>query len=172
MNMGKVLMALTIVTAVAVGAGVWYAQEIAFYEDAPVLTEVKLTPLDGGDPQTIEVSDFEGIDRQSSPIAYRACFTVDQPLTSFTDRFEGYEGAAPRNAPFWFGCFDAKALGAELEDGRARVFSGERNVEFGIDRVVAITEDGHGYIWHEINECGDKAYDGTPLGEDCPERKP
>ena len=56
-----------------------------------------------------------------------------------------------------------------IEDGRADVFLSDRNIEFGIDRVVAITEDGFGYVWHEVNECGDKSYDGTPLGENCPE---
>ncbi|HBR38682.1 MAG TPA: histidine kinase, partial [Sulfitobacter pontiacus] len=38
------------------------------------------------------------------------------------------------------------------------------------DRIVAITSDGRGYVWHELNDCGDKAYDGTVVGEACPER--
>ena len=55
-------------------------------------------------------------------------------------------------------------------EGTALVFAGQRNLEFGIDRVVAITEDGRGYVWHEINDCGDKVFDGQPPGEDCPEQ--
>ena len=79
-------------------------------------------------------------------------------------------GAAPRNAPPWFDCFDAEAIGEDIRNRRAYVFVSQRNLEFGIDRVVAVTDDGRGYIWHEVNDCGDKAYDGSPLGEDCPER--
>ena len=40
-----------------------------------------------------------------------------------------------------------------------------------VDRVVAITEDGRGYVWHELNDCGAKAYDGSPTGEACPPRE-
>jgi hypothetical protein len=31
-----------------------------------------------------------------------------------------------------------------------------------------ITEDGHGYAWHQLNHCGEAAYSGDPVPEDCP----
>ena len=89
---------------------------------------------------------------------------------TLTETFEPYEGASPRTAPGWFDCFDAEAIGTAITAGDALVFTGQRNLEYGIDRVVAITADGRGYVWHEVNDCGDKAYDGSPLGEDCPPR--
>ena len=76
----------------------------------------------------------------------------------------------PRNAPGWFDCFDAPAIARDLADGNATAFIGVKNIHFGVDRIVAITQDGRGYAWHELNNCGHKAYDGTVVGEECPPR--
>jgi hypothetical protein len=164
---GKLLAILLLPSAVIAGAGMYYLQIYHYYEDVPAQETVTLTRADGGLTQ-LPVTAFTAIDANSSPIRFRACFTT--AARPETMRAERYAGAVPRTAPFWFDCFDAEAIGAEIDAGRATVFAGQRNLEFGIDRVVAITEDGRGYIWHEINECGDKAYDGSPLGEDCPPR--
>ncbi|ETX29757.1 DUF6446 family protein [Roseivivax isoporae] len=168
---GKILAALILVCALVAGAAMYYLQVYAFYEEVPAsgLGDVALTPRDGGAPQPVAVTDFRAIDAESSPIRYRACFAIDTSLDALARDFEPYEGAAPRVAPGWFDCFDADALGAEIDAGRAIVLTGERNLEYGIDRVVAVTAEGRGYVWHEVNECGDKSYDGSPLGEDCPE---
>lgn len=168
---GKLIGIAIVGTALIFGAVVYYFQVYHFYERLPAtgLGDVSLTASASGQPIPIRADDFEAIDASSSPIRYRACFTTtvsQQRLAAF----EPYEGAEPRNAPSWFGCFDADGIGAAIAAGTAQVFTGQRNLEFGIDRVVAITEDGRGYVWHEINDCGDKAYDGSPLGEDCPER--
>lgn len=168
---GKILGIFIVAAALIFGAVVYYAQVYYFYAPLPEdEARVVLTPQDRGEPRDIPFRDFEGIDASSSPIRYRACFTTSERPDTLDPVFERYEGAEPRNAPDWFGCFDAEAIGAQIAAGTAHVYTSRRNIEFGIDRVVAITEDGRGYIWEEINECGDKAYDGTPLGEDCPER--
>ena len=169
---GKILTIVLAVSALIAGVGMYYLQVYAYYETVtPTGTDdVQLTTLDGR-METILYEDFQAIDAESSPIRFRACFTTQTPLSTIASTYEPYMGAAPRNAPGWFDCFDAEAIGADIAAGRAKVFTSQRNLEFGIDRVVAITEDGRGYIWHEINECGDKAYDGSPLGEDCPERE-
>ncbi|KAA8612918.1 DUF6446 family protein [Salipiger aestuarii] len=168
---GKLLGIFIIVTALIFGAAVYYFQVFHYYETVvDDAGEVFLTPLDGTEPRHIPYADFEGIDATSSPIRYRGCFTTPETVQSLDARFERYEGAEPRNAPFWFGCFDSEAIGLLIETGEAHVYAARRNVEYGIDRVVAVANDGRGWIWEEINECGDKAYDGTPLGEDCPPR--
>ncbi|HKK97183.1 MAG TPA: DUF6446 family protein [Marivita sp.] len=168
---GKILSAVIVVCALIAGVSMYYLQVYAFYEElTPTGTDdVQLTTLTGN-RETILYEDFQAIDADSSPIRYRACFTTPTPLSTFLETYEAYSGAAPRNAPGWFECFDAEAIGEEIRNMRAHVFVSQRNREFGIDRVVAITDDGRGYVWHEVNECGDKAYDGSPLGEDCPER--
>lgn len=169
---GKILSALLAVSAVVAGVAMYYLQVYAFYEEVLPngVDDVQLTTL-SGTREIIFYDDFQAIDADSSPIRFRACFTTQTPLAQFAATYEPYVGAAPRNAPGWFDCFDADAIGADIAAGRAQVFTAERNRTFGIDRVVAITQDGRGFIWHEINECGDKAYDGSPLGEDCPERE-
>ena len=147
----------------------YYAQVYGFYDEV-TQADVRLTTNATGTRETILFDAFEGIDAYSSPIRYRACFTTPTSLATLTETYELFDGAEPLNAPYWFDCFDAEALGAELAAGTALAFAGERNFEYGIDRVVAITADGRGYIWHQVNECGDKLYDGSPAGDDCPER--
>ncbi|MFZ5961941.1 DUF6446 family protein [Thalassococcus sp. BH17M4-6] len=169
---GRFLAILIVVSALLAGAGMYYLQVYAYYE--PVVAtgtdDVQLTPLQGDRPETILYEDFQAIDANSSPIRYRACFTTPSAPGVLADTYAPYPGAAPRVAPGWFDCFDAEAIGALLRSGQARAFLGERNLEYGIDRVVAVTEDGHGYVWHEVNDCGDKAYDGSPLDPTCPDR--
>ena len=150
----------------------YYLQVYHFYEriGATGHGDVQMTNLVTGQPEPVLADDFRAIDAESSPIRYRACFTTSMSLPMLTETYEPYEKAIPRTAPGWFDCFDAEALGAEIDAGTALVFAGQRNLEFGIDRVVAITEDGRGYVWHEINDCGDKVFDGQPPGEDCPEQ--
>ncbi len=170
---GKIIAGLIVVVALVFGAVVYYAQIYHFYEEvkAQGVEDVQLVVMATGEPEPILYDSFKAIDAESSPIRYRACFTTTMSIPMLTETYELYENASPRVAPGWFDCFDAEAIGEEIDAGRAFVFTSQRNFEYGIDRVVAITDDGRGYVWHEINECGDKAYDGTPLGDDCPERE-
>ncbi|SLN30817.1 hypothetical protein ROJ8625_01389 [Roseivivax jejudonensis] len=168
---GKVLTLFLVAAALAAGLAMYYLQVYAFYEDVPENdAEIVLMRAGEDTAEPIPFETFEGIDADSSPIRYRACFSTEVSLEAARERFEAYPDAAPRVAPGWFSCFDAEAIGEMIADGRAGVFLSEANIEYGIDRVVAITEDGFGYVWHEINDCGEKSYDGTPLGEDCPPR--
>ena len=166
---GKILGIGIVGVALIFGAVMYYMQVFYYYDTVPARNTVVLTTRDGGS-YDMAVTNFDGIDADSSPIRFRACFDTMMTPKEADALFETYEGAEPRNAPFWFDCFDADLVGEQVENGTAKVYAGTRNLEFGIDRVVAITDDGRGYIWHEINECGDKAYDGTPLGDDCPAR--
>ena len=170
---GKILVLVIVGTALLAGAVLYYTQVYAYYYDvtATGTDDVRLTGRVSEVPETILYEDFRAIDADSSPIRYRACFTTPSTLDQLRDTYAVYPGAEPRVAPGWFDCFDAAAIGEDLAAGRAVAFTGERNIAYGIDRVVAITQDGRGYVWHEINDCGDKSYDGTPLGEDCPARE-
>ncbi len=172
MTSGKVLAGAIVLSGLVAGVAVYYLQVYHFYEEIPASGhgDVTLTSVVTGVPEPIIADDFQAIDADSSPIRYRACFTTPMSIPMLTETYELYDGGEPRVAPGWFDCFDAEAIGAQIDAGTALVFVSERNREFGIDRVVAITDDGRGYVWHEVNDCGDKAYDGTPLGDDCPER--
>lgn len=168
---GKVFSLLILVCAVLAGAGMYYLQVYAYYYEVPQdQAEVQLITT-SGEAQILDIAGFKGIDADSSPIRYRACFDTPLSFDTLQAQFEPYTGAVPRNAPGWFDCFDAAAIGAAIEAGDAVVLTGQRNLEYGIDRVVAITRDGRGYVWHEVNDCGDKLYDGSPKGRDCPARE-
>ncbi|QEW19343.1 hypothetical protein LA6_001527 [Marinibacterium anthonyi] len=169
---GKLLAGFIVVSALITGAGIYYMQVYAFYGAvAPDgSTDVQLVSRVTGAPEPIAYADFQAIDASSSPIRYRACFTTTQPLDELTEAYEMADDPDPRNAPGWFDCFDAAEIGAELEAGTAQAFIGQKNVDYGVDRIVAITQDGRGYVWHDLNHCGEKAYDGTVVGEECPAR--
>ncbi|MEL6465475.1 MAG: DUF6446 family protein [Pseudomonadota bacterium] len=167
---GKIIGIIIVLSGIIAGAALYYLQVYGFYEEVDE-AEVQLVSVVSDQPEPIPFADFEAIDADSSPIRYRACFTTDLSLALLTETYVGLEDATPRNAPGWFDCFDAAAIAAELDAGTALPFLGEKNVDFGVDRIVAITQDGRGYVWHELNDCGEKAYDGTIVGEECPERE-
>lgn len=160
---------IIIAMACVAGVAMYYLQVYAFY-DRFEQDSIRLTALDGETVQEVAVTNWQGIDADSSPIRYRGCFDTSLSLASFTETYTPYEEATPRNAPGWFGCFDAAAIAAALEAGTALAFLGEKNVAFGVDSVIAITDDGRGYVWRDLNNCGEKAYDGSIIGEECPDR--
>ncbi len=84
-----------------------------------------------------------------------------------TETYQIFDNAEPRVAPRWFDCFDAAQIGEDLATD-AIAFMGVENIDYGIDRIVAIYPDGRGYAWHQINECGEVVFDGNPVPEDCP----
>ena len=167
---GKVIGSILIATGVLGGAGVYYLQEYGFYETIEATSDdmVQMTSITSNAPESILFSDFQAIDADSSPIRYRACFTTPMSLAMMTETYALYDDAEPLNAPGWFDCFNADAIGAALEEDRALAFMGTFNVVYGIDRIVAVTEDGKGYVWHQINHCGEEVFDGKPAPEGCP----
>lgn len=166
---GKIIGIVIMLSALIGGISLYYLQVYGFYEEVAG-GDVQLVSVVSDLPEPIPFANFEAIDAESSPIRYRACFNTDLSLALLTETYVGLDRATPRNAPSWFDCFDAGAIGAELAAGTALPFLSQKNVEFGVDRIVAITEDGRGYAWHELNDCGEKAYDGTIVGEECPRR--
>ncbi len=167
---GKIVGTALLLSGVIAGAAMYYLQVYAFYEDVTADVEnIQLTTLSGGVPETILSQNVKAIDATSSPLRFRACFETPMSQAMLTETYAPYDGAVPLNAPGWFDCFDADAIGAALESGTALAFLGTENIVYGIDRVVAITDTGRGYVWHQINACGEEVFDGRPAPEGCPE---
>lgn len=160
---GRILVVALLTATVLAGAGAYYFQVYAFYDRLEAQDSVMLTPLGAIGAQPFAVSNFRGIDSDSSPIRYRACFETEADPARLTP----YTGATPLNAPGWFDCFNAAALTAALADGRAQAVMGVSNIRYGIDRVVALI-DGRGYAWQQINPCGAAHFDGDPVPPGCP----
>ncbi len=171
MQTGKLLAGAIVISALAAGAAMYYLQVYAFYEPVSNETPPRLTVIATREPEPILAEDFEGIDAESSPIRYRACFTTPQSVAMLTETYQTYPEATPILAPGWFDCFDAESIGKALETGQATAFLGEKNIHYGVDRVIAIFDDGRAYAWNQLNHCGETDYTGTPKGEDCPPRE-
>jgi len=160
--MGKVLAVLLVACTVAAGFGVWYLQVYAFYDELEPQVGYQVAHPDG--TARLSIADFRGIDSDSSPLRYRACFTITGEQPTFVD----YLDATPLIAPGWFDCFDAVAIGADLESGAARAVLVEANTLYGIDRVMALYPDGQAFVWPQFNACGNAFYEDDPLPVDCP----
>jgi len=150
---GKMVALIILIGTALFGAGLYYTQVYAYYERLdPATVEIKVHNLATGEAEALALSDLEAIDGSSSPIRFRACFTSEMSDVALSETYEPYLEATPLVAPAWFGCFDAAAIGAALEDGRALAFLGEKNIHDGVDRVIAVMPDGAGYAWHQLNE--------------------
>jgi hypothetical protein len=168
--MGKFLAILILSAALIGGAAMYYLQVYGFYEEiaASGPDDVQIVALATGQSEPLPHAAFQAIDSDSSPIRYRACFRTDLTLDQMAAAYHPYAGAVPLVAPKWFECFDARDLGAALEAGTAQAFMGTENIRYGIDRIVAVTTDGRGYVWQQINRCGEVVFDGQPAPADCP----
>jgi hypothetical protein len=165
---GKAIGIFLVVLGLIAGAAMYWLQVYAYYDEVRLASDggdvvVRATKADGT-VQDLQVSEFRGIDSDSSPIRFRACF-----LTSTNQNgLALYPNATPLVAPGWFDCFDAAAIGTDLEAGRAIAVLGEENVTYGIDRVLVLYPDGRAFAWHQINACGDVVFDGDTPPEGCP----
>lgn len=156
-------------SALIAGAAMYYLQVYAFYDEVTATNEdVVLTSLYSGAPEPILFENFKGIDSTSSPIRYRACFETPTSLALMTETYVMVDEAEPLVAPEWFDCFDAQEIGEALEAGDALAFMGSENIQYGIDRIVAVFADGRAYAWNQINACGEVVFDGDPAPEGCP----
>ena len=154
MNLGKLAVGFIVVSALLGGAFLYYTQVYAYYQ--PVVfqpgAEILLTPVSGTQPEAILAEDVTGIDGDSSPIRFRACFTTPLSLAMLTEIYRIYDQAEPLNAPGWFDCFDAAAIGRALETGEAVAFLSQADIHPGVDRVVAVFPDGRAFAWQQLND--------------------
>jgi hypothetical protein len=155
MNTGKILASFIVITSIVGGAALYYLQVYAYYDtvqaDAPS-AGMRLTLLETDQPETILFDNFEGIDADSSPLRFRACFTTPQSQAMLTETYQTMENAIPLTGPKWFSCYDATEVGEAIETGEAIAFLGEKNITDGIDRVIAVFPDGRAFAWHQLNE--------------------
>ncbi|MEH6776253.1 MAG: DUF6446 family protein [Cereibacter changlensis] len=150
---GRIVVASIVLTALGAGALIYWLQIYAFYEPVAFTPgeEIRLTPIIGEEPEVIVANDVTGIDADSSPLRFRACFTTPLTQAMLTETYRVYDEATPLVAPGWFDCFDAGQIDAALKTGEAIAFLSEAEVADGIDRVVAVFADGRGYAWHQLN---------------------
>lgn len=153
-NTGKLAAGGLVMTAVAAGVAIWWLQVHAFYEPLafPTGEEIRLTPISGAAPEPMLADALEGIDAESSPLRFRACFTTPMSHAMLTETYQIYNQPVPLNGPGWFDCYDAADIGRALETGEALAFLSEQDIHPGVDRVVAVFADGRAFAWHQLND--------------------
>lgn len=147
---GKIVAIFFALTALAGGVGAYVLNVYAFYDRLPEgSVTIRLTNAATGEALPIGATDVQAIDATSSPLRFRACFTLTDAVP------EGvalHADPVPLTGPGWFDCYDAVEIGAALERGAATAYLGEAEVRPGVDRVVAILPGGRGFAWHQLNE--------------------
>jgi hypothetical protein len=149
---GRIAAGVIVLTALVAGVAVYYLQEYAYYSEAAFEPgrEMMLTPIESDLPEPILAEGIIGIDAESSPLRFRACFRTPLTQGMLSETYRAYEGATPLNAPSWFDCFDAQAIGVGLENGEALAFLSQSDIAPDVDRVVAVFADGRAYAWHQF----------------------
>ena len=150
---GKIVGGFIVLVAAVAGIAMYWLQEYAFYQPASFQpgNEIKLTLIESGLSEPILAEGVEGIDADSSPLRFRACFHTPLSQAMLTETYKMYDKAVPLNAPSWFGCFDAARIGEALEKGEAIAFLSQANIAPQVDRVVAVFPDGRAYAWHQLS---------------------
>ena len=120
----------------------FYFQNYAYYDS----TDEKQKILFGN--KRYEISNYQGIDSESSGLKLRECFVVDKLEDIDLPK---YEKPTPLTAPFWFKCFNAERITKDLEDGKASAFLFKKEEFDGIDNVIAVYPDGRSYRWRQLN---------------------
>ncbi|KAG1713607.1 Glycine--tRNA ligase beta subunit [Nymphon striatum] len=132
--------------------------------DADQVGEVQLQTIATGELDAIVTENVKGLDtveegvRLSGDLSFRACFTTPQSLAMLSETYVIMDDAEPLTSPGWFDCYDARTVGGALETGEAIAFRGQENISYGVDRVVAVFPDGRGFVWHQLNDCGDALF--------------
>lgn len=150
---GKIIAGALVISGVVAGIAMYWLQVYAFYEPVAFTPgqEIMLTTL-AGEVEPMLAEDVTGIDADSSPLRFRACFTTPMSQAMLTETYQVYDRADPLRAPGWFDCFDATRIGDALQTGEAIAFLSQSGIHPDVDRVVAVFPDGQAYAWHQLNE--------------------
>lgn len=160
---GKLIAIFLFGFALVFGAALWWFQTEAYYEEQPSVDRIVAGGAD------LPVTGYRAIDAATSPLKLRACFRIAEGVAQDAlDQLPGDPEATPLVAPAWFDCFDAPALTEDLAAGRIRAAIAASNEIYGFDRILATAPDGRGWMWRQLNRCGEAVFDGKDAPAGCP----
>ena len=177
MNATRLAIVAILGSGLLAGVGMVYLQSYAGWAelDAAQVGEIQLQSVATGDLEPILAENVKGLDtvedgvRLSGAISFRACFTTPQSLAMLTETYVIADNAEPLTTVGWFDCYDARDVGRALETGEAVAFRGAENISYGVDRMAAVFPDGRGFVWHQLNDCGEALFAGDTPPETCPD---
>ena len=140
---GKITVILLIGVTLIFGIFFFYFQTYAYYSKVDAKEQIIVNKIQ------IKVEDYIGIRSDVSKLKLRGCFNIDPSAFEF---FLTSIKASPLSAPFWFECFDYKEIQSDIDNGTLKAYLAEENEYPGIDRYVAISINGIGYEWRQLNE--------------------
>lgn len=146
---GRILVLIIVLSAALAGAAMYYLQVYAFYTRLPATTEMRMTTPGAIAAMPLRVEGFQGIDADSSPLRFRACFRLADPRA--LDAAQTVADPLPLTGPGWFDCYDAGEVTEALASGAARAVLSEHEIARGVDRVIAVWPDGRAVAWHQLN---------------------
>ena len=158
--------------AVLAGGALYYLEQFHWYDVIEAGSGTIEIAAVEGEPIRLPVTLLRLAEGSSSPLKFRACFATATTSAAIDRRAQVYPDPVPTVAPITFPCFNADSIAAALASGNATAYLSRSNEPYGIDRVVALTETGGGYVWHQINRCGARVFDGDPPPEGCPPPPP
>ncbi len=142
MNGKKLLIGMGVFLAVFTAA-LYLTQIYGFYQKVNDLPSITV------EGREVAVSNYVGLDAESSGLKLRGCFNVDPA------DFEGvtlFENAVPLGTPKWFDCYDPAQIHADILSGASTAYSVAVNELDGLDRVVVVYPDGRAYQWRQLND--------------------
>ena len=140
---GKITVILLIGVTLIFGIFFFYFQTYAYYSKVSTKNQIVVNKIQ------IKVEDYIGIRSDVSKLKLRGCFNIDPSAFEF---FVTSIKASPLSAPFWFECFDYKEIQSDIDNGTLKAYLAEENEYPGIDRYIAISINGIGYEWRQLNE--------------------
>ncbi|MDO5705260.1 MAG: DUF6446 family protein [Paracoccus sp. (in: a-proteobacteria)] len=149
MNSGRIAITMLLGAALLTGALVYYLEMFGYYDevDETIGAETLVVTKTDGTTAPLTAGDFHGIDKDSSPLGWRACFTLDAPPADA----QPYDNPTPLVGPNWFRCYSARGITGDLESGAVHAVLSQKNIHHGVDRVIAIYPDGRAFGWHQLN---------------------
>ena len=156
---GKYIASAILIIALIISVSMWWMIDRFHYETLEAKTDLII------DGEKYSVSNFQGIDAESSPLKLRACFTVEWDFELQDAALQ--QEATPLIAPSWFECFDAERLDNDIRAGVAAVRRAQHNEPFGFSTYIAYYQNGRGYLWRQINQCGKAQFAGQSLPDGC-----
>lgn len=124
-------------------AGLVWTQFFAYYQRQRGVAALTIAG------EAVPVADYEGLDSASSPLKLRGCLKIDPGWVARLAPPPAPQ-ATPLNPPFWFRCFDAGGLAADLASGAARAYAIGAGQPEGFDAMIAVYPDGRGYLWRQL----------------------
>lgn len=149
---GRIAVLALLISGLAAGALLWFLQIFVEYEPFEGVQDGFGPVLNiPGHTEGFTMSNIEGIQGDSSPLKFRACFQLSMSSNVLENMKKTYSMPIPITAPDWFDCYDATKIGADLENGLAKAFLIQQNIAKGVDLVAALYPDGRGFAWRQIN---------------------